>query len=718
MIDRHTSTWSSWFLATGLSLGVHALAFASVLVFEPESRAKPGTTTIDLVTVSFGADVKAVDATTNVAPTNKAEAVKAVKAEDKVKPTASAVTEQVRPDTTRPERQEAQRLEKANTPSQPVTPSSAPDKAAQVSETEKALQATAAETANRAPPAETVASSAVSKRVAAAPAPDPLQETAQAAERVQANDAGTTPPSAATPQKPTVARPEQSAPRPAAAQAKQTATDQRVQAITVARAETSQPPAAARPKTVLPENAQTPAPVQTSRAKSSSSPSRVETVTPKSVQSALPTAAEPPKAARKSGAAALKTVANRVAARVSDQPSTQTRVKNTVSAARPKSSQPSTPDRVQSSGSAARPSTPTTVTNRVTARVTQRPAAQASAKNAVSAVRPQSSQSAAPSRVQSSGTAARVSGAKPVEVARLSVPADRAKPPPASVPRNSASVSAPARVKTPSVAAKPASAAPVASKPLASKPVTSAPATSAVRPKAVAQKATTKVAAIGPVEPSSEPSAQATTGTGPRTVPLESLQSFDSGECMLILPRTAGSMRTAFSAFGLRPYTAELFQREMERRHAVDLSISMSPLADAQCAVTEFVRSLPSYPLFSIRIELDRDVIKSGETLRGYLRDATGQLSLILIDDEGFAHNVNQFLSLDGFDVVLSAPMHVTGQPVRTAQMFLAISAPQSLNTLADRSSRTAAEFFQALSVELEVKGVAIDVAVAAFRVE
>lgn len=177
-------------------------------------------------------------------------------------------------------------------------------------------------------------------------------------------------------------------------------------------------------------------------------------------------------------------------------------------------------------------------------------------------------------------------------------------------------------------------------------------------------------------------------------------------------------MRTAFSAFGMRPYAAELFQREMERRHAVDLSISMSPLADAQCAVTEFVRSLPSYPLFSMRIELDRDVIKSGETLQGYLRDATGQLSLILIDDEGFAHSVNQFLSVDGFDVVLSAPMHVTGQPVRTAQMFLAIAAPQALDTLADRSSRPAIRFFQTLSAELEAKNISIDVAVAAFRVE
>jgi len=685
VIDRHTSTWSSWFLATGLSLGVHALAFASVLVFEPESRAKPGTTTIDIVNVSFGADLKAVDAATSLAPSNRAEAVKAIAADETVEPTASDVAEQVRPDASKPKRQEAQRLEKAEAALQAAVQN--PDKAAQVSEAEKANRAEAAETANRAPPtetanqaqatetanrappAETVASSATAKRVAAAPAPDALRETVQAPKRVQATDAGTTPPSVAALDKPAATRPAPSAPRPAATQAKSAAVEQRVQSITVARAEPRQRPTSARAKTVLPDSTDAP------------SPSRVQTVAPKSVQSALPTASEPPRTAEKPVATAAKSVTDRVTPRVSDQPALQTSVKNAVSAVRPQSSQPAARTRVN---------------------------------NAISAVRPQSSQqSAAPNRVPSSGSAARVSGAKPVAVARLSVSADRTKPRPASsnpvaLSNSPSAVAAPTRVKSPSVAAKPTSAV----------PVTAAPAASAVRPKAVTQKATTKVAAIGPVEPSSEPSAQASSGAGPRTVPLESLQSFDSGDCMLILPRTAGSMRTAFSAFGMRPYAAELFQREMERRHAVDLSISMSPLADAQCAVTEFVRSLPSYPLFSMRIELDRDVIRSGETLQGYLRDATGQLSLILIDDEGFAHSVNQFLSVDGFDVVLSAPMHLTGQPVRTAQMFLAIASPQALNTLADRRSRPAAGFFKTLSAELEAKNIAIDVAVSAFRVE
>jgi len=696
VIDRHTSTWSSWFLATGLSLGVHALAFASVLVFEPESRAKPGTTTIDIVNVSFGADLKAVDAATSLAPSNRAEAVKAIAADETVKPTASDVTERVRPDASKPERQEAERLEKAEAASQ-LAAAQNPDKAAQVSEAEKASRAQAAESLNPAPPAETAKSSADAKRVAAAPAQEALRETAQAPERVQANDADTTLPAVAAPDKPAAARPAQSAPRPSATQATPAAAEQRVQAITVARAEPRQRPVSERAKTVSPDSTDTPSRVQTPRTKSTSSPTRVQTVAPKSVQSALPTASEPPKAAGKPVATAAKTVTSRVSARVSDQPAPKTNVKNAISAVRPQSSRPTAPNRVQSSETTARVSSPTAVTNRVSAKAAERPGARTRVNNAVSALRPQASQSAAPNRVQSSGSVARVSGSKPVAVARLSAPVASS---------TSASIAAaPARVKSPSVAAKPTSAVP-------------ANAASAVRPKAVTQQATTKVAAIGPVEPSSEPSAQASTGAGPRTVPLESLQSFDSGDCMLILPRTAGSMRTAFSAFGMRPYAAELFQREMERRHAVDLSISMSPLADAQCAVTEFVRSLPSYPLFSMRIELDRDVIRSGETLRGYLRDATGQLSLILIDDEGFAHSVNQFLSVDGFDVVLSAPMHLTGQPVRTAQMFLAIASPQALDTLADRRSRPAAGFFRTLSAELEAKNIAIDVAVSAFRVE
>lgn len=632
MIDRHTSTWSSWLLAIGLSLGVHALAFASAFVFEPESRAKPGTTTIDLVNVSFGSDIKAVEAATSLAPANNPEAVKSVKAGEKVMPTLSEVTEKVRPDTTKPKRQDPQRLEKAKAPTQsaklaPVSEKAAQAPAAQLAKTQKtsakaarapdavaAQQTSAAQTANRVAPAPKTASAPPAKSIVASPAPDKITKTVPIQPRVQAIETVTKPPAAATPEKP-------------------------AQTIVVARAETKQPTPSSRVQTVRPKAASSPTRVKTA-------PTRVQTVSPKSVASP----------------SRLQTASPRATAS-------------------PRNSQKPIATRPQA-------------------------VSKKTVKSTASAVRTEPPQTAVPKKVQSNESAARVSVAKPVNVARLSVPADRTDPSPV-VKRPEPAVSA-ARVTASSVTAKPANAVPVAA----------APASSAARAKPVTQEATTKVAAIGPVDPTSEVAAQASTGTGPRTVPLESLQMFESGECMLILPRTAGLMRTAFSAFGLRPYAAELFQREMERQHAVDLSISMSPLADAQCAVTEFVRSLPSYPLFSMRIELDRDVIKSGETLHGFLREASGQLSLILIDDEGFAHNVNQFLSLDGFDVVLSAPMHVTGQPVRTVQMFLAISAQQPLDTLADRSSRPAAAFFRKLSAELETKDIAIDVAVAAFRVE
>lgn len=648
-------------------MSVHAIAFAAIFSFEPESRAKPGNTLIELVDVTFGSDLKTVKAAANLAPVNKASAVKAVNNAKAVNRAEASKAAPVRPDKQEPTEIDRQRVAKVNPPEAVAAPVAVSKESVPVPTPEKVAPSPAVEAvkperipdkvqkvaATTLPVAEVTANQVKAAQVAAAQI-DAARVDASQVDTIK----GTSPDTVAPVVSPTSKTPDVRLGATKAERQSSTKTiaslqkvqpdvrpvEKRVQKIVVARKDNT----ASAPITRLQNKAV-----------------KVD---------AQPQGAQRPKVVQ-------KTPVNQTA---------------------PVTSRPSTSQRPTSVR-------PTRVTDPVAANIPKRAEVVQKASNPVSAVLPKTNGQTV-ARVNPSQTdrpTSAVVAKTPDRVTQSKV-----------TPTKTRLEKSPVRPSTPTVAAPPSNrVTQVKTAQSAARPEKSL-TTSAAPSIPIQQSASTKVAALQPVEPPRSNASQASVGSGPRLVPLESLQSFEAGECMLILPRTAGLIRTSFAAFGVTSDAAEEFQREMERRHAVDLSISLSPLDRSQCAATDFVRSLPSYPLFSMRIDIEQDVIQSGETVKGVLHDATGQLTLLLVDDEGQAHNVNGFLSVVDKAVVLNAPLTVTGNGVGKTQMFVAIAAPQALRTLADRQSRPASALFQQLNAELVISNIEIDVAVAAFRVQ
>lgn len=685
-------------------MSVHAIAFAAIFSFEPESRAKPGNTLIELVDVTFGSDLKTVKAAANLAPVNKASAVKAVNNAKAVNRAQASKAAPVRPDKQEPTETDRQRVAKVNPP--------------------QAVDA-ATETAKAPTPEKVVPSPAV-EAVKPDRIPDNVQKVA----------AATSPAAEVTTNQ---------------VKAAQVATTQ----VDAARVDASQVDAikATSPDTVAPVISPT-SKVPDVRLGATKAERQSSTMTIASLQKVQPDVRPAKKRVQEivvprkdTKASAPITRLQNKAVKVDAQPQGVQRPKAVQKAAvnqtAPVTTKPSTSQRPTSQQPAA--VRPTRVTDPVTANIPKRAEAVKKTSTPVSAVlpktngqtiarvnpsqtdRPTSAVAAkTPDRVtqtkvtQAKANLAKATQAKATQVNTTQAKATQAKATQARVaPAKTRVEKSPIQPSTPAVAATQTSRVKQVKTAQSADRPEKLPTASQVPSIPVQQSASTKLAALQPVEPPPQNNAsQASVGSGPRLVPLESLQAFEAGECMLILPRTAGLIRTAFAAFGVTSDAAEEFQREMERRHAVDLSISLSPLDKSQCAATDFVRSLPSYPLFSMRIDIEQDVIKSGESVKGVLHDATGQLTLLLVDDEGQAHNVNGFLSVVDKAVVLNAPLIVTGNGVGKTQMFVAIAAPQALRTLADRRSRSASALFQQLNAELVISNIDIDVAVAAFRVE
>ncbi|MEM8811308.1 MAG: hypothetical protein AAGF59_01725 [Pseudomonadota bacterium] len=324
-----------------------------------------------------------------------------------------------------------------------------------------------------------------------------------------------------------------------------------------------------------------------------------------------------------------------------------------------------------------------------------------------------------------SATAARPSGADRLApstaTAVLATQTARVRPVrpsgPTAAPTIAAARPTPSQVSAPPEAAN----ATTSSKPSVVRP--SATVSPSVRPDAVTPSSTEgqQVAALTPAEPSEAIQGETpTVSIDPtRFDPSAALRAFDGGACTLVLPQLADASAFRFSAFGVEPGLGERFRRTAELPSALDVAVDATPLARPQCGAVDFVRSLPNYPLFDMRIRLERAIVRDGTELRGIVDNITRRIiNLVLIDDDGLVHVVNDYLSVVDGRVLISAPVHLTEAPVDAGQILLAIASDGSLKTLDDQSARPADAFFTELTYETVVSRVRIDVAMAAFRVE
>lgn len=115
-------------------------------------------------------------------------------------------------------------------------------------------------------------------------------------------------------------------------------------------------------------------------------------------------------------------------------------------------------------------------------------------------------------------------------------------------------------------------------------------------------------------------------------------------DCIAALPYRSGTQ------LGLRIFAADDPDIELAQRKILNGSAAIAAQATLihplQCAALDYLAALPSYPLQSTGIALDRNVIASRETLAARLWGGSGDsLALLLVDDAGVVHGLIPYLS-------------------------------------------------------------------------
>lgn len=200
---------------------------------------------------------------------------------------------------------------------------------------------------------------------------------------------------------------------------------------------------------------------------------------------------------------------------------------------------------------------------------------------------------------------------------------------------------------------------------------------------------------------------------------LDIMVEVNKSPCFAALPTLSDDSVFQLEVFAQTKAELAGFANELKARIGQSLNSTMKPISAAQCAAASFVSEGPAYPRFKLFFDVPRREIKSGEMLEGRIGNASGAfISFLLIDDEGVVQDLNSFLQFVPGGARFRIPMSLTGSPVITQQLLMAISSPSLLQSVISMNGSNAEVFFPALATELRQKGHTEDVALVAFSVE
>lgn len=263
----------------------------------------------------------------------------------------------------------------------------------------------------------------------------------------------------------------------------------------------------------------------------------------------------------------------------------------------------------------------------------------------------------------------------------------------------------------------------------------SAPDRAAVQPvAAVSAAAPETVAAVAEPVPSLPPRADTPARDGiaapePDQTPQENVQTYQSvldvlaempkAPCFAALPTLSDESAFQLEVFAQTTQELSAFASALAAKIGQPPNTTMKPISAAQCAAAAYVIDGPAYPRFDLFFDIPQREIKSGEALEGRIGNTSGGfISFLVIDDEGTVQDLAGYLQFVPGGAKFRIPLSLTGSPVVTQQLLMAISTPALLQTVIDMNGTKADDFFPALAAELRSKGQSEDVALVAFSVE
>jgi serine/threonine protein kinase len=157
------------------------------------------------------------------------------------------------------------------------------------------------------------------------------------------------------------------------------------------------------------------------------------------------------------------------------------------------------------------------------------------------------------------------------------------------------------------------------------------------------------------------------------------IRNFDGGDCFFARGTSAAPRQVEVEGMGSEAEPFDKMDAAFQAKFGFEPNIQVRPLTASQCSVPNFLTALaPALPP-AMRINLESDHVKSGETLKGSVDGINrSDTTAYLIDSDGLVHPIDQFFKRQGttgrigIDIVEKEP----AKPLQELVLILASDGP------------------------------------------
>lgn len=152
------------------------------------------------------------------------------------------------------------------------------------------------------------------------------------------------------------------------------------------------------------------------------------------------------------------------------------------------------------------------------------------------------------------------------------------------------------------------------------------------------------------------------------------LRGYKAGSCFTGLVAGAeGNMHVKIFTDNV----AAFYDYQSHSEGAVPVYFDPVPVEPGQCAALAFASSLPRWPEFGLRIQLDSSDVVNGAKLTGRLTNVQSQaVYLLIVDSQGLVTQASRYLEADQpGEFAFAAPLPVPGAGSAATQILIAIAA-------------------------------------------
>ena len=202
---------------------------------------------------------------------------------------------------------------------------------------------------------------------------------------------------------------------------------------------------------------------------------------------------------------------------------------------------------------------------------------------------------------------------------------------------------------------------------------------------------------------------------------IEWLRNYELPSC--VYTSILGVTPTSFEIEGFATSVDPFWQllTDFREAHGTEPEIGVRLIKDSQCAVVNFLKSVAGSDATAPRLTLDKDVLRSGEAIRGRVEQINGRpIWLMLVDAQGGTYDLSSRLKPQEDGTATFAlglrPNALTAGDELVPQMILAVATDAPLDSVAVPAGTTSESLMPIVQGEISSKGERAAATVGYFR--